>query len=305
MVLARDLQKTLGLDVVVAPLSEELDIDEAAINRPALQLAGFWKFFGYRRPQILGRGEMMFLAQLEEQERHNTLKKFFSYDMPCVIVCRNIPPTDEMVVMASARSIPIYTTPLTTDRLEVDLLNFLNSYLAPRETRHGVLVDVLGSGILITGQSGVGKSEAALELIRRGHRLVADDVVEIKRVSDTRLTGEAPELVRNLMEIRGVGIIDVSVMYGIGAVIRSKSIDMEIHLEMWQPGKEYDRLGLSDDYTEILGVRVPKLLLPIRPGRNLAVVLEAAVSNFRLKQQGYNAAAEVIRRQNELLRRDD
>ena len=305
MVLARDLQKALELDVVVAPLSEELDIDEAAINRPALQLAGFWKFFGYRRPQILGRGEMMFLAQLEEQERHNTLKKFFSYDMPCVIVCRNIPPIDEMVVMASARSIPIYTTPLTTDRLEVDLLNFLNSYLAPRETRHGVLVDVLGSGILITGQSGVGKSEAALELIRRGHRLVADDVVEIKRVSDTRLTGEAPELVRNLMEIRGVGIIDVSVMYGIGAVIRSKSIDMEIHLEMWQPVKEYDRLGLSDDYTEILGVRVPKLLLPIRPGRNLAVVLEAAVSNFRLKQQGYNAAAEVIRRQNELLRRDD
>lgn len=235
MVLARDLQKALGLDVVVTPPSEELDIDEAAINRPALQLAGFWKFFGYRRPQILGRGEMMFLAQLEEQERHNTLKKFFSYDMPCVIVCRNISPTDEMVVMASARSIPIYTTPLTTDRLEVDLLNFLNSYLAPRETRHGVLVDVLGSGILITGQSGVGKSEAALELIRRGHRLVADDVVEIKRVSDTRLTGEAPELVRNLMEIRGVGIIDVSVMYGIGAVIRSKSIDMEIHLEMWQP----------------------------------------------------------------------
>lgn len=305
MVLARDLQKALGLDVVVAPPSEELDIDEAAINRPALQLAGFWKFFGYKRPQILGRGEMMFLAQMEEHERHNTLKKFFSYDMPCVIVCRNISPTDEMVVMASARSIPIYTTPLTTDRLEVDLLNFLNSYLAPRETRHGVLVDVLGSGILITGQSGVGKSEAALELIRRGHRLVADDVVEIKRVSDTRLTGEAPELVRNLMEIRGVGIIDVSVMYGIGAVIRSKSIDMEIHLEMWQPGKEYDRLGLSDDYTEILGVRVPKLLLPIRPGRNLAVVLEAAVSNFRLKQQGYNAAAEVIRRQNELLRRDD
>ena len=305
MVLARDMVEALGLEAVVPAPSEELDIDEAAINRPALQLAGFWKFFGYKRPQILGRGEMMFLGQMEDQERRGTLKKFFSYDMPCVIVCRNIPPTDEMVVMASARSIPIYTTPLTTDRLEVDLLNFLNSYLAPRETRHGVLVDVLGSGILITGQSGVGKSEAALELIRRGHRLVADDVVEIKRVSDTRLTGEAPELVRNLMEIRGVGIIDVSVMYGIGAVIRSKSIDMEIHLEMWQPGKEYDRLGLSDDYTEILGVRVPKLLLPIRPGRNLAVVLEAAVSNFRLKQQGYNAAAEVIRRQNELLRRDD
>lgn len=302
MVLVQDMVRALGLQEVVPATKEEMDIEEAAINRPALQLAGFWKFFGYKRPQILGRGEMVYLGQMEEFERRDTLKKFFGYDMPCVIVCRNIPPTDEMIVMATARGIPIYSTSLTTDRLEVDLLNFLNSYLAPKQTVHGVLVDVLGSGILITGQSGVGKSEAALELIRRGHRLVADDVVEIKRVSDTRLTGEAPELVRHLMEIRGVGIIDVSVMYGIGAVISSKSIDMQIHLEMWQPGKEYDRLGLHEEYTEILGVRVPKLVMPIRPGRNVAVVLEAAVSNFRLKQQGYNAAEEVVRRQIELRR---
>ena len=300
MVLVQDMIRALGLQEVVPATNEEMDIEEAAINRPALQLAGFWKFFGYKRPQILGRGEMVYLGQMEEFERRDTLKKFFSYDMPCVIVCRNIPPTDEMIVMATARHIPIFSTALTTDRLEVDLLNFLNSYLAPKQTVHGVLVDVLGSGVLITGQSGVGKSEAALELIRRGHRLVADDVVEIRRVSDTRLTGEAPELVRHLMEIRGVGIIDVSVMYGIGAVISSKSIDMQIHLEMWQPGKEYDRLGLHEEYTEILGVRVPKLVMPIRPGRNVAVVLEAAVSNFRLKQQGYNAAEEVVRRQIEL-----
>ena len=301
MVLIQDMIRALGLQVVVPSAREEMDIDESAINRPALQLAGFWKFFGYKRPQILGRGEMVYLTQMEDHERRDVLKKFFSYDIPCVIVSRNIPPTDEMIVMATARGIPIFSTPLTTDRLEVDLLNFLNSYLAPMQTVHGVLVDVLGSGILITGSSGVGKSEAALELIRRGHRLVADDVVRIKRVSDTRLTGEAPELVRHLMEIRGVGIIDVSVMYGIGAVISSKSIDMQIHLEMWQQGKEYDRLGLSEEYTEILGVRVPKLVMPIRPGRNVAVVLEAAVSNFRLKQQGYNAAEEIVRRQMELM----
>ena len=300
MVLAQDMIRALGLQVVVPPVKDEMEIDEAAINRPALQLAGFWKFFGYKRPQIMGRGEMVFLGQMEEHERRDILKKFFGYDIPCLIVSRNIPPTDEMIVMATARDIPVFSTSLTTDRLEVELLNFLNSYLAPKQTIHGVLVDVLGSGILITGSSGVGKSEAALELIRRGHRLVADDVVEIRRVSDTRLTGEAPELVRHLMEIRGVGIIDVSVMYGIGAVIQSKSIDMQIHLEMWQPGKEYDRLGLTEEYTDILGVRVPKLVMPIRPGRNVAVVLEAAVSNFRLKQQGYNAAEEIVNRQMKL-----
>ena len=300
MVLAQDMIRALGLQVVVPPVKDEMEIDEAAINRPALQLAGFWKFFGYKRPQIMGRGEMVFLGQMEEHERRDILKKFFGYDIPCLIVSRNIPPTDEMIVMATARDIPVFSTSLTTDRLEVELLNFLNSYLAPKQTIHGVLVDILGSGILITGSSGVGKSEAALELIRRGHRLVADDVVEIRRVSDTRLTGEAPELVRHLMEIRGVGIIDVSVMYGIGAVIQSKSIDMQIHLEMWQPGKEYDRLGLTEEYTEILGVRVPKLVMPIRPGRNVAVVLEAAVSNFRLKQQGYNAAEEIVNRQMKL-----
>ena len=302
MVLIQDMIRALGLQVVVPGTKDEMDIDESAINRPALQLAGFWKFFGHNRPQILGRGEMVYLGQMAEHERREVLKKFFSYDIPCVIVTRNIPPTDEMIVMATARGVPIFSTSMTTDRLEVDLLNVLNSYLAPKQTVHGVLVDVLGSGILITGSSGVGKSEAALELIRRGHRLVADDVVEIKRVSDTRLTGEAPELVRHLMEIRGVGIIDVSVMYGIGAVSTSKSIDMQIHLEMWQPGKEYDRLGLTEEYTEILGVRVPKLVMPIRPGRNVAVVLEAAVSNFRLKQQGYNAAEEIVRRQMELLK---
>ena len=174
--------------------------------------------------------------------------------------------------------------------------DYLRDRLAPRETRHGVLVNVFGAGLLITGNSGVGKSEAALELVKRGHQLVADDVVDIRRVEDNRLIGESPELVRHFMEIRGVGIIDVSTMYGAGAIMRSKHIDMVIHLELWQADKEYDRLGLTDNYIEILGVKVPSLLLPIHPGRNLAVVLEVAARNLRLKQMGYNAANELTRR---------
>ena len=191
---------------------------------------------------------------------------------------------------------PIYSTKKETTQFELELIAFLRDRLAPRETRHGVLVNVFGAGLLITGNSGVGKSEAALELVKRGHQLVADDVVDIRRVEDNRLIGESPELVRHFMEIRGVGIIDVSTMYGAGAIMRSKTIDMVIHLELWQADKEYDRLGLTDNYTEILGVKVPHLLLPIHPGRNLAVVLEVAARNQRLKQMGYNAANELTRR---------
>ena len=180
--------------------------------------------------------------------------------------------------------------------MELDLIAYLRNALAPRETRHGVLVNVFGTGLMITGNSGVGKSEAALELVKRGHQLVADDVVDIRKVEDNRLIGEAPELVRHFMEIRGVGIIDVSTMYGAGAIMRSKTIDLVIHLELWQADKEYDRLGLTDNYIDILGVKVPSLLLPIHPGRNLAVVLEVAARNQRLKQMGYNAANELTRR---------
>jgi len=223
--------------------------------------------------------------------------------VPCIIIARDIPCFDEMLVLAAARKIPIYSAKAQTTQVEVELISFLRDYLAPRETRHGVLVDVYGSGLLITGESGVGKSEAAIELVKRGHRLVADDVVDIRRVSDDRLVGESPELVRHFMEIRGVGIIDIATMYGVGAVIRSKSIDLEVKLELWQQGKEYDRLGLNDQYNEILGVKVPHILIPIHPGRNLAIVLEVAARNFRLKQMGYNAAQELARRHIDRARR--
>lgn len=296
MVLESDLVKALHLQTIIPSTNGQLNIDVSNVNRPGLQLAGYWDFFGYERPQLLGMVEMTYLSMLDESTRRERLTRFFSYDLPCIIIARNIPCFDEMLVLSAARKIPIYSAESETTQVEVELISFLRDYLALRETRHGVLVDVYGSGLLITGESGVGKSEAAIELVKRGHRLVADDVVDIRRVSDNRLVGESPELVRHFMEIRGVGIIDIATMYGVGAVIRSKSIDLEVKLELWKQGKEYDRLGLTDEYGEILGVKVPYILIPIHPGRNLAIVLEVAARNHRLKQMGYNAALELTRR---------
>jgi len=303
MVLECDLVKALGFKTVIPSADGRLAIEFSNVNRPGLQLAGYWDFFGFERPQLLGMVEMTYLSMIDEATRRERLTKFFSYDVPCIIIARDIPCFDEMLVLAAARKIPIYSAKAQTTQVEVELISFLRDYLAPRETRHGVLVDVYGSGLLITGESGVGKSEAAIELVKRGHRLVADDVVDIRRVSDDRLVGESPELVRHFMEIRGVGIIDIATMYGVGAVIRSKSIDLEVKLELWQQGKEYDRLGLNDQYNEILGVKVPRILIPIHPGRNLAIVLEVAARNFRLKQMGYNAAQELARRHIDRARR--
>ena len=303
MVKESDFVKALDLKRILATDAKTLPIEVSNANRPGMQFADYWDFFAYERPQLLGKVEMTYLSQLDESTRRERLKKYFSYPLPCIIICRDYPCFDEMKVFAAAHNVPIYSTKKETTQFELDLIAFLRDYLAPRETRHGVLVNVFGAGILITGNSGVGKSEAALELIKRGHQLVADDVVDIRRVSDERLVGESPELVRHFMEIRGVGIIDISTMYGVGAVIRSKSIDMEVHLEMWQAGKEYDRLGMTENYTDILGVQIPYLLLPIHPGRNLAVVLEVAARNFRLKQMGYNAAMELARRHMERAQR--
>ena len=302
---AAEFVKALQLERVIAPEGKTLPIEVANVNRPGLQLAGYWDFFGYERPQLLGKVEMTYLSKLDDATRRERLAKFFSYDLPCTIICRGLPCFDEMLVLAAARKIPIYRSLKETTRCEMEVITFLSDALAPRETRHGVLVDVYGSGLFITGNSGVGKSEAALELVKRGHRLVADDVVEIRRVSDVRLVGQAPELVRHFMEIRGVGIIDVATMYGVGAIIRSKSIDFEVHLELWKDGQEYDRLGLTDQYTQIMGVNIPRLLLPIHPGRNIAAVLEVAASNFRLKQMGYNAAEVLTQRHMQRAMRED
>ena len=299
MINANEMAKALRLTPQTVIRSPELNIENSQINRPGIQLTGFWTHFTGERPQVLGRVEVAYLASLDAQTRAERIAKFVSFNFPFILICRGFADGGEvtdLIEAAGAQGVPVFSTDRSTTRAMMELINYFNNQLAPRITRHGVLVDVYGVGMLITGNSGVGKSEAALELIKRGHRLVADDAVEIKRITDTRLIGEAPELVRNFMEIRGIGIIDVSTMYGISAVISTKSIDLVVHLEHWQQGKEYDRFGAEDQYTEILGVQIPRLLLPIHPGRNLAIVLEVAARNLRLKQQGYNAARELDRR---------
>ena len=303
MVREKEFVETLGLTRIYDAHKKFLPIEVSNSTRPGMQLADYWEFFAFERPQLLGLVEMTYLSSLDDGVRRKRLTKLFSYKLPCIIICRGIPCFDEMLILAAANNIPIYSTPKQTTQFELELINYLNNVLAPHETRHGVLVNVFGTGLLITGNSGVGKSEAALELVKRGHQLVADDVVRIRRIND-HLEGESPERVRHFMEIRGVGIINVANIYGVGAVQRRMDIDMEVHLEMWQNGKEYDRLGIIDEYTEILGVKLPILLLPIHPGRNLAVVLEVAARNFRQKQMGYNAAMDLAQRSAALAQRD-
>ena len=297
MITEKELVQALGLDIIVPSKTGELPIEESDICRPGLQLTGYWDFFAFERPQLFGKVEMAYLNTLDEKTLGTRLNTFFSFSLPCVIVCRNLPIPELMLTLARKRGIPVYRTKEITVKLEMDIINYLNTALAPVRTMHGVLVDVYGVGLLITGKSGVGKSEAALELVKRGHRLVADDVVEVRRVSQTRLTGTAPANIRHLMEIRGIGIIDVYTMYGVASVIKSKSIDLVVHMELWQEGHSYDRLGLGSQTTQILGVNVPYLLLPIHPGRNIAIVLEVAARNLRLKQMGFSAAEQLLRRQ--------
>ncbi len=296
MVNANAMVKALQLTELVPPPSPYLNIETSDLNRPGLPLAGYWEFFAYERPQVLGKVETSYLNSLDPRTRRERLQKFVSYPLPCIIICRQLDGMDDLIDLAAGRNIPVYRSDIDTTKFVVNMIYFLNNHLAPHTNKHGVLVEVYGVGIMITGESGVGKSESALELVKRGHRLVADDVVDIRRVSERRLVGEAPAMLRHLMEIRGIGIIDIPNMFGIGSVLPSKSIDLIVHLENWQPGKEYDRLGLEEEYTEILDVKVPSILLPIRPGRNLAVVLEVAARNLRLKQQGFNAAKELEKR---------
>ena len=288
-----EFMKALQLTELSGVPSGSLSVESSDINRPGLQLAGFWDHFAHERPQLLGKVEMSYLYALDPTTRAERLDAFFGYRPPCVIICRSMACVDDMLEAARRHSVPVFQSAEDTTLVVLKIVNYLNNMLAPRVTMHGVLVDVYGVGMLILGESGVGKSEAALELIKRGHRLVADDVVDMRRVAAGRLVGEAPERIRHYMEIRGVGIIDIATMYGIGAVIRSKSIDMVVHLEIWEKDKGYDRLGLDEDHIEILDVRIPRLLIPIRPGRNLAIVLEVAARNLRLKQSGYNAAWEL------------
>ena len=301
MVKVQDFIKTLNLQVLSPTSREEWDIPSVELNRPGLQFVGFYEHFAYERPQVVGLVEMTYLESLSEEDRRARLEQYFSYPIPCVIFCRGMMPTDDIVALAQAHDVALLRSEEMTTKFTVNAMNYLNRVLAPRSTLHGVLVDVYGVGILITGESGVGKSETALELVKRGHQLVADDVVDISKVNDKRLVGESPETIRHFMEIRGIGIIDIRAMYGIGSVMMSRSIDLVIHLEHWKEKKAYDRLGLSEDFTTIMDVRIPQVVLPVRPGRNLAIIIEVAARNFSLKRMGYSAAKELDRRLNEMM----
>ncbi|MBQ8616650.1 MAG: HPr kinase/phosphorylase [Oscillospiraceae bacterium] len=301
MIQAAGFAKALQLTELSPSTKTEWDIRSADLNRPGVQFCGFYEYFAFERPQVIGKVEMTYLESLEPAVRRERLQKYFSYDLPCVVICRGMTAPPELLEAAKARDIAVYQTSMLTTKFTFNAINYLNRCLAPRVTRHGVLVDVYGVGVLLTGESGVGKSEAALELVKRGHQLVADDVVDICRVSDNRLTGECPEMVRHFMEIRGIGIIDIKAMYGIGAVATSKSIDLVMHMEHWVQGKEYDRLGLSEETITILGVKVPHQIMPVRPGRNLAIIIEVAARNLSLKRMGYSAAHELDRRLNEMI----
>ena len=293
MISAKDFEASLRLECLIPSSRSEWDIRTPDLNRPGIQFCGFYEFFAFERPQLIGKAEMAYLEKQTSDLRKEILEKYFSYPIPCVIICRSLTPPPELLSAAKAHDVAVYSSPMVTSKFTALAINYLNRRLAPHITRHGVLVDVYGVGVFLSGKSGVGKSEAALELIKRGHQLVADDVVDICRISDDRLIGTWPEKIRHLMEIRGIGVIDVKAMYGIGAVAVSKTIDLIIELETWDENRAYDRIGIQDDEIEIMGVHVPHQLMPIKPGRNLAIIVEVAARNLSLKRAGYNAAREL------------
>lgn len=272
-----------------------IEFSTSDINRPGLQFAGYFEKFGGTalRLQVIGRIEMAYLKTLDEDTLGRRLDIYFSYPLPCIVVCRGMDIPCEIAERSKKHNIPLFRTNLDTTGFVHRAAHYLDSKLAPTTTVHGELLDVFGVGILLTGESGIGKSETVLELISRGHRIVTDDVVEIKKVAEMRLIGEAPEITRYFMEVRGIGIIDIRTMFGVGALLHSKAIDLVIHLELWDDGKSYDRLGLDEEHEFILNVKLPKITIPVRPGRNLAVIVEVAARNFRLKKMGYNALSEL------------
>jgi HPr kinase/phosphorylase len=275
----------------------EVEITRPEINRPALQLTGFFENFEKDRIQLIGNVEYSYMYHMmTSEERHLCFGRLMDYHVPCIIFCRDLEVSPGFKKLAVDKNVPILKTGRETSTMVAELVRILKVELAPRVSIHGVLVEICGEGVLITGESGIGKSEAALELIKRGHRLVSDDVVEIKKVSDNTLVGSAPDITRHFIELRGIGIIDVKTLFGVQSVKDTQTINLVIKLEDWVKDKEYDRLGLEDSYTEFLGNKVPVHNIPIRPGRNLAIICESAAINYRQKKMGYNAAQELYKR---------
>ena len=274
-------------------------VKKREINRPALQLAGYYKSFDNERLQVIGRVEHGYLSSLEEEKRRDSIRNLFSQHIPCLILCKELEVFPEMIEFGREFDVPVFRTDQLTTDFTAELLFWLREELADRVMIHGVLVDIYGEGVLITGASGIGKSETALELIKRGHRLIADDAVEIKKIADRRLIGSCPEIIRYLIELRGIGIINVKELFGVGSVRSKKAIDLVIKLEFWDEGASgahYDRLGLNEEYIEILGNKVQMNTIPVRPGRNVAMICESAAMTNRQKKMGMNTAQEFSNR---------
>lgn len=284
-----------------------IKITQPDINRPALQMAGYFEHFEATRLQIIGYVEYSYMQSMDEERKKEIYTQLFSHDIPAIVFCRELEAPDELFrQMAVEHKVPLLMTKKSTSAFMAEIIRWLNVKLAPCISVHGVLVDVYGEGVLITGESGIGKSEAALELVKRGHRLVTDDVVELRKVSDDTIIGSAPDITKNFIELRGIGIVDIKALFGVASVRDTQSIDLVIKLEDWDKDKEYDRLGLEEEYTEYLGNKIVCHNLPIRPGRNLALIIEAAAVNQRQKKMGYNAAQELYSRvQNSLNQKRD
>ncbi len=274
---------------------DEIYIENDEINRPALQLTGYYKYFDNERIQLIGQVEESYLSNVPKEQYRQIWKDLFSKKIPCIVVCRGLECRSEFLEEANRVNTPILRTQMPTTQFMGRLIQYLRTVLAPQISIHGVLVDIYGEGVLITGESGIGKSETALELVRRGHRLVADDMVEIRRVGENELIGTSPEVLRYFVELRGIGIVNVKEIYGVEAVKESQKIDMVIHLEAWDSNKTYDRVGMVNETTMLLGSEVVCYTIPIHPGRNLAVIIETATINHRARKLGYNAAEELTR----------
>ena len=313
-------KKGMGMDMAVSikqlidklelqNLTPEVDITgikvtQPDINRPTLQLAGYFEHYDETRPQIIGFVEYSYMEHMTEEDKREVYPKVLSEKTPCIVFCRDLRPDEIFLETAVKNKVPVLLTQKSTSAFMAEIIRWLNVKLAPCISVHGVLVDVYGEGVLITGESGIGKSEAALELIKRGHRLVSDDVVEIRKVSDDTLVGTAPDITKHFIELRGIGIIDVKALFGVSSVMDTTNISLVIRLEDWDKEKKYDRLGLEENYTEYLGNKVVCHNIPIRPGRSLAIICECAAVNHRQKKMGYNAAQELYQRvQNSLTRK--
>ena len=300
-VLLSKIIKNFNLETIYAPENiESVELTRAEIHRPALPLTGFFDYFDPLRMQIIGLAEHVYLSKLEPSVRYERIRELMSRKPVCIVIARDIEPFEEMVEMSKEFSIPFLRTKTTTNSFVSNIISTLNVELAPTITRHGVLVEVYGEGVLILGDSGIGKSETAIELIKRGHRLIADDAVEISKVSDKTLVGRAPEIIKHYSELRGIGIVDIRRIFGMGSVKETEKIQLVIKLEHWIEGKAYDRMGLDNETVTILGIDVPAITIPVSPGRNLSVVLEIAAMNSRLKRMGYNTAEEFNKRLEEM-----